>query len=190
MALAIRQRQPIRGATAIARRTDGTWASFIPCPTHVFDAVGGFIGAVNLLVDITGSPERERWLREARRCRRLAGASGDPRKRSRPWAEYEEKGPGHAFSSRLNGSAARWLWLRRSAILRQGLDVRQEVRGLAIALASTDGIVKLGKIDGIGHRITGYRRGLAIGAAEAKVWAASLSMSASMTRRASPSVAS
>lgn len=30
---------------------------------------------------------------------------------------------------------------------------------MAIALASTDGIVKLGKIDGIGHPITGYRRG-------------------------------
>jgi hypothetical protein len=107
MALAIRQRQPIRGATAIARRTDGTWASFIPCPTHVFDAVGGFIGAVNLLVDITGSPERERWLREARRCRRLAGASGDPRKRSRPWAEYEEKGRDMRFrvdlTARLRG---------------------------------------------------------------------------------------
>jgi hypothetical protein len=79
MAVAIQQRRPVRGATAIARRPDGTRASFIPYPTPVFDAAGGFIGAVNLLVDITGWPERERWLQEARRCRRLAGTVGDPR---------------------------------------------------------------------------------------------------------------
>jgi hypothetical protein len=51
---------------------DGTQASFMPFPTPVFDAAGVFIAAVNLLVDITGWPERERCLREARRCRRLA----------------------------------------------------------------------------------------------------------------------
>ena len=77
MAVAIRQRQPVRGATAIARRPDGTQASFAPYPTPVFDAAGVFIGAVNLLVDITGWPERERWLQEARRCRRLSRTVSD-----------------------------------------------------------------------------------------------------------------
>ena len=75
MAVAIRQRQPVRGATAIARRPDGTQASFAPYPTPVFDDAGAFIGAVNLLVDITGWPERERWLHEARRCRRVVADS-------------------------------------------------------------------------------------------------------------------
>jgi PAS domain-containing protein len=77
MAVAIRQRQPVRGVTAIARRPDGTQASFAPYPTPVFDAAGAFIGAVNLLVDITGWPEREHWLQEARRCRRLARTVSD-----------------------------------------------------------------------------------------------------------------
>ena len=65
------------GATAIARRPDGTQASLAPFPTPVFDAAGAFIGAVNLLVDITGWPKRERWLQEARRCRRLARTVSD-----------------------------------------------------------------------------------------------------------------
>jgi PAS domain-containing protein len=78
MAVAIRQRRPVRWATAIARRPDGTQASFVPYPTPVFDDAGMFIAAVNLLVDITGLPERERWLREARRCRRLARSVADP----------------------------------------------------------------------------------------------------------------
>jgi PAS domain-containing protein len=77
MAVAIRERRAVRGATAIARRPDGTQASFVPYPTPVFDAAGVFIGAVNLLVDITGWPEREQWLQEARRCRRLARAVSD-----------------------------------------------------------------------------------------------------------------
>jgi len=59
MAVAIRERRAVRGATAIARRPDGTQASFVAYPTPVFDAAGVFIGAVNLLVDITGWHERE-----------------------------------------------------------------------------------------------------------------------------------
>jgi hypothetical protein len=43
----------------------------------VFDAAGMFIAAVNLLVDITGWPEREQCLQEARRCRRLARTVSD-----------------------------------------------------------------------------------------------------------------
>jgi PAS domain-containing protein len=77
MAVAIRERRPVRGATAIARRPDGTQASFAPYPTPVFDAAGMFIAAVNLLVDITGWPEREQCLQEARRCRRLARTVSD-----------------------------------------------------------------------------------------------------------------
>lgn len=78
MAVAIQQCRPVRGTTAIARRPDGTRVSFIPYPTPVFDAAGVFVGGVNLLFDITGDPERERWLQEARRCHRLAQSIADP----------------------------------------------------------------------------------------------------------------
>jgi hypothetical protein len=49
----------------------------VPYPTPVFDDAGAFIAAVNLLVDITGWPEREQCLLEARRCRRLARTVSD-----------------------------------------------------------------------------------------------------------------
>ena len=94
MAVAIRERRAVRGATAIARRPDGTQASFAPYPTPVFDAAGVFIGAVNLLVDITGWPEREQCLQEARRCRRLAQTVADTQTIETPETmakEYEDK---------------------------------------------------------------------------------------------------
>jgi PAS domain S-box-containing protein len=57
MALALRERRPIRGMEAVAERPDGTRIPFIPYPTPVFDASGMFTGAVNMLVDIS---ERKR----------------------------------------------------------------------------------------------------------------------------------
>ena len=49
-------------------------------------------------------------------------------------------------------------------------------------------IKKLGRIDGVGHRITGDRRGQAIGAHAARDLAGSSSMSPSTTPHASPSL--
>jgi len=57
MALALRQRRPIRGMEAVAERPNGTRVPFIPYPTPLFDASGRLTGAVNMLVDIT---ERKR----------------------------------------------------------------------------------------------------------------------------------
>ena len=57
MALALKEKRPIRGMEAIAERPDGTRVHFIPYPTPLFDASGNLIGAVNMLVDIT---ERKR----------------------------------------------------------------------------------------------------------------------------------
>ncbi len=57
MALALRQRRPIRGMEAVAERPDGTRIPFIPYPTPLFDASGRLTGAVNMLVDIS---ERKR----------------------------------------------------------------------------------------------------------------------------------
>ena len=53
MALALREKRPVRGMEAIAERPDGTRVPFIPYPTPLFDAAGTLIGAVNTLVDIT-----------------------------------------------------------------------------------------------------------------------------------------
>jgi len=53
MALALKQKQPIRGMEAIAERPDGTRVPFAPYPTPLFDASGTLIGAVNMLVDIS-----------------------------------------------------------------------------------------------------------------------------------------
>jgi PAS domain S-box-containing protein len=57
MALALRQRRPIRGMEAVAERPDGTRIPFIPYPTPLFDKSGKLTGAVNMLVDIS---ERKR----------------------------------------------------------------------------------------------------------------------------------
>jgi PAS domain S-box-containing protein len=53
MALALKERRPIRGVTAIAERPDGTRVSFMPFPTPLFDGHGNLLGAVNMLVDLT-----------------------------------------------------------------------------------------------------------------------------------------
>src|SRR5689334_4992008 len=53
MALALRQRRPIRGMEAIAERPDGTRIPFIPYPTPLYDDNGRMVGAVNMLADIS-----------------------------------------------------------------------------------------------------------------------------------------
>ena len=65
MALALKEKRPIRGMEAIAERPDGTRVPFIPYPTPLFDASGALIGAVNTLVDITERHEAEQRIRES-----------------------------------------------------------------------------------------------------------------------------
>jgi PAS domain-containing protein len=50
MALAIRERKPIRGASAVAERPDGTRVPFKPFPTPIFGRDGRLVGAVNILM--------------------------------------------------------------------------------------------------------------------------------------------
>jgi PAS domain S-box-containing protein len=57
MALAVKERRPVRGMEAVAERPDGLRVPFIPYPTPIFNASGVFIGAVNMLLDIS---ERKR----------------------------------------------------------------------------------------------------------------------------------
>jgi PAS domain S-box-containing protein len=64
MALALRERRPIRGMEAVAERPDGTRIPFIPYPTPLFDASGRLTGAVNMLVDISERKRAETDLAE------------------------------------------------------------------------------------------------------------------------------
>lgn len=59
MAIAIKEKRPVRGMEAIAERPDGTRVPFIPYPTPLFDAFGTLIGAVNMLIDITDRKRAE-----------------------------------------------------------------------------------------------------------------------------------
>jgi PAS domain S-box-containing protein len=65
MALALKERRPVRGMEAIAERPDGTRVPFIPYPTPIFDASGALTGAVNTLVDITERHRAEQRIRES-----------------------------------------------------------------------------------------------------------------------------
>jgi PAS domain-containing protein len=79
MALAIRQKQSIRGVVAVAERPDGTRVLFMPHPTPVADDDGTLIGAVNILIDVTDRRQAEALRAQATRCRRLARSVTDPR---------------------------------------------------------------------------------------------------------------
>ena len=59
MAVALKENVPIRGMEAVAERPDGTRVPFIPYPTPIHDASGALVGAVNMLVDITGRKRAE-----------------------------------------------------------------------------------------------------------------------------------
>lgn len=70
MAIALRERRPVYGIEAVAERPDGTRVPFLPYPTPLFDDTGGFVGAVNMLVDLSEHKRWEAWL--ARRVQEQA----------------------------------------------------------------------------------------------------------------------
>ena len=57
MALALKEKRPVRGVEALAQRPDGSLVPFLPFPTPIVDQNGALVGAVNMLVDIS---ERKR----------------------------------------------------------------------------------------------------------------------------------
>jgi len=79
MAVAIKEKRPIRGILAVAERPDGSRVMFAPHPTPIFDGAGRLVGAVNLLVDVTDRRQSEDLVAQARRCRRLAQSIMDQR---------------------------------------------------------------------------------------------------------------
>jgi PAS domain-containing protein len=54
MAVAIRTKRAVRGMTAMAERPNGVRIRFLPFPTPVVSDSGELLGAVNMLVDVTG----------------------------------------------------------------------------------------------------------------------------------------
>lgn len=74
MALAVKEKRPIRGMEAVAERPDGARVPFIPYPTPLFDSDGVLIGAVNMLVDIT---DRKRGEEAAQRLAAIVESSHD-----------------------------------------------------------------------------------------------------------------
>jgi len=94
MAVAIREGRPVRDVEAIAERPDGGRVSFRPFPTPLLDDDGKVVGAVNLLLDTTGSRQAKALKTEAVRCRRLAQWVNDPKTVSTLTGmaeEYEQK---------------------------------------------------------------------------------------------------
>ena len=60
MAVALKENRPVRDVEAVAERPDGSRICFMPYPTPLRDGRGRLIGAVNMLVDITGRKQAEK----------------------------------------------------------------------------------------------------------------------------------
>jgi PAS domain S-box-containing protein len=74
MAVALKEKRPVRGVEAFAERPDGTLVPFMPFPTPMFGPSGELVGAVNMLVDITDQKRTEATLRA--QSARLTALSG------------------------------------------------------------------------------------------------------------------
>lgn len=99
MAIAIRDRAPVRGVTAVAERPDGTRVRFTPFPTPMFGPDGALVGAINVLIDATDARQLAELIAQAEKCRRLARRVDDRRTAetlNQMAAEYEAKAAGVA----------------------------------------------------------------------------------------------
>jgi PAS domain S-box-containing protein len=54
MAVALKEDRAVRGERAVAERPDGRRVPFLAYPTPLHDAEGALVGAVNMLLDVTG----------------------------------------------------------------------------------------------------------------------------------------
>jgi PAS domain-containing protein len=77
MAIAIRERRAVRGIEAVAERPNGTYVRFRPYPTPLLDKQGNLIGAVNLLLDLSGSRQAQSLRAQAAKYRRLTNLMRD-----------------------------------------------------------------------------------------------------------------
>jgi PAS domain S-box-containing protein len=53
MAICLKERRAVRGGEAFAERPDGTRIPFMAFPTPLHDAAGDFVGAINMLIDMS-----------------------------------------------------------------------------------------------------------------------------------------
>jgi PAS domain-containing protein len=79
MAIAIRQKAPVRGAVVVAEREDGSRVTFLPYPTPIVNAEGIVVGAIDLFIEVTDGSQPDALAVQAARCRRLAESVNDPR---------------------------------------------------------------------------------------------------------------
>jgi PAS domain S-box-containing protein len=59
MAVALKEKRPVRGVEALAQRPDGTLVPFLPFPTPITGDDGEVVGAVNMLIDISERKQSE-----------------------------------------------------------------------------------------------------------------------------------
>ena len=71
MAVAIREKRAIRGVRAVAERPDGSYVEFQPCPTPLLSEDGKLLGAINLILDVSGPGRAESLRARAAKCRRF-----------------------------------------------------------------------------------------------------------------------
>src|SRR5260221_69165 len=74
MAIALKEQRPIRGVEAVAERPDGSRVPFLPFPTPTFNSARVFIGAANMVGDIT---QRKRDVVAALRLASIVESSDD-----------------------------------------------------------------------------------------------------------------
>ncbi|NWG25374.1 MAG: PAS domain S-box protein, partial [Pseudorhodoplanes sp.] len=74
MAIALREKRPVRNQEAVVERPDGTKLAVLPYPTPLFDDTGAMTGAVNMLVDIS---ERSRTEHAAHQLAAIVESSDD-----------------------------------------------------------------------------------------------------------------
>jgi len=77
MAVALKERRPVRDQEAILERPDGTRAWFRPFPTPILDADGELAGAVNVLIDLTELRHAEEALRATAAALTMSNAVKD-----------------------------------------------------------------------------------------------------------------
>jgi PAS domain S-box-containing protein len=77
MAVALKERRPVRNQEAILERPDGTRAWFRPFPTPILTADGELTGAVNVLIDLTELRRAEEALRATATALTMSNAVKD-----------------------------------------------------------------------------------------------------------------
>ena len=68
MAVALKERRPVRGQEIVAERPDGTRVAVLPFPTPLFDSDGLLIGAVNMLMDVSDRKREEGVSKRLTQC--------------------------------------------------------------------------------------------------------------------------